>query len=159
MFRFLKVQAPPQSTPPDTPLPQQNLFRTASLQGFLASARFAFLDHCRKPDTCKGGVLFPGVEKTGTATTAVLEAILPDALAALPWPKSMRWGSNALRWVRPLHSIPRVFEGQVVPFKFGHLTAGDETCGHRFMAPARFAVPDSAESPLPPPPPRPSTSS
>src|SRR3546814_8138276 len=67
------------------------------------------------------------------------------ALAALPWPKSMRWGSNALRWVRPLHSILCVFEGQVVPFKFGHLTAGDETCGHRFMAPERFAVRDAAD--------------
>src|SRR3546814_19830125 len=80
----------------------------------LRSAGLASLDLCEKRDTGKGEFWFAVVEKKGTATTAVLEAILPDALAALPWPKSMRWGSNALSRVRPLHSILGVFEGPVV---------------------------------------------
>jgi len=117
----------------------------AAVQGFLRGAGLASLEQCEKRDTGKGEFWFAVVEKPGEATVKVLERILPDALAALPWPKSMRWGSNSLRWVRPLHSILCVFEGQTVPFRFGHLTAGDETCGHRFMAPERFAVRDGTD--------------
>ena len=47
----------------------------------------------------------------------------------------MRWGSGQLRWVRPLHSILCVFDGEVVPFEIEGIRSGDETLGHRFMAP------------------------
>jgi glycyl-tRNA synthetase beta chain len=31
--------------------------------------------------------------------------VLEHTIRNVPWPKSMRWGSGSLRWVRPLHSI------------------------------------------------------
>jgi glycyl-tRNA synthetase beta chain len=117
----------------------------AAVQGFLRGAGLASLDQCEKRDTGKGEFWFAVIEKPGEATTEALLRILPDALAQLPWPKSMRWGDHSLRWVRPLHSIICLFEGEVVPFKFGHLTAGDSTAGHRFQAPERFAVRDAAD--------------
>jgi len=57
----------------------------------------------------------------------------------------MRWGSGRLNWVRPLHSIiatfgPETEEPDVVRFSVGGLAAGDETRGHRFMAPAPLKV-------------------
>ena len=52
----------------------------------------------------------------------------------------MRWGTHALRWIRPIHSILCVFDGKVVPLQFAHLTAGNTTRGHRFMAPEPFTV-------------------
>ena len=50
-----------------------------------------------------------------------------------------------LRWVRPLHSIlatfgPETEEPEIVRFEVGGIKAGDETRGHRFMAPAKFKV-------------------
>ena len=45
----------------------------------------------------------------------------------------MRWGSGQLRWVRPLHSIVCVFDGEVVPFEIDGIRSGDWTLGHRFM--------------------------
>lgn len=117
----------------------------AAVQGFLRGAGLTSLDQCEKRDTGKGEFWFAVVEKKGAATMTVLADLLPEVLAALPWPKSMRWGATPLRWVRPMHSILCLFEGQVVPFRFGHLTAGDSTCGHRFMAPERFAVRDAAD--------------
>jgi glycyl-tRNA synthetase beta chain len=62
-----------------------------------------------------------------------------------PWPKSMRWGSGALSWVRPLHSIvatfgPQTEEPDIVPFSVDGISAGNLTRGHRFMAPAPFPV-------------------
>src|SRR5712691_5615901 len=52
---------------------------------------------------------------------------------------------GALGWVRPLHSIvatfgPETEEPEIVPFSVGGIAAGDETRGHRFMAPAAFKV-------------------
>jgi len=57
----------------------------------------------------------------------------------------MRWGSGRLSWVRPLHSIiatfgPETEEPDIVRFNVDGLAAGDETRGHRFMAPAPFKV-------------------
>ena len=117
----------------------------AAIQGFLRGAGLASLDACEKRDTGKGEFWFAVIEKPGEATKDALLRLLPEALAQLPWPKSMRWGAHELRWVRPLHSIIALFEGQTVPFVFGHLTAGDTTCGHRFQAPERFAVRDAAD--------------
>src|SRR5712691_4885030 len=52
---------------------------------------------------------------------------------------------GALGWVRPLHSIvatfgPETEEPEIVRFSVGGIAAGDETRGHRFMAPAPFKV-------------------
>jgi glycyl-tRNA synthetase beta chain len=115
------------------------------VQGFLRSAGLTSLEQCEKRDTGKGEFWFAVIEKQGRATAEVLQELLPTALAALPWPKSMRWADHSLRWVRPLHSILCLFEGQVVPFSFGHLKAGDSTHGHRFMAPKRLVVRDAAD--------------
>jgi glycyl-tRNA synthetase beta chain len=50
-----------------------------------------------------------------------------------------------IRWVRPLHSIiatfgPETEEPEIVHFEVGGVTSGNQTRGHRFMAPAAFAV-------------------
>jgi len=50
-----------------------------------------------------------------------------------------------LKWVRPLHSIvatfgPETEEPDIVPFAVDGIAAGNETCGHRFMAPEPFTV-------------------
>jgi glycyl-tRNA synthetase beta chain len=117
----------------------------AAIQGFLRSAGLTSLDQCEKREVGKAEFWFAVVEKPGAATADVLAGLLPEVIGQLPWPKSMRWGAYDLRWVRPLHSILCLFEGQVVPFAFGHLTSGDTTCGHRFQAPQRFAVRDAAD--------------
>lgn len=117
----------------------------AAVQGFLRSAGLDSLEQCEKRDTGKGEFWFAVTDRPGEATIDVLRRVLPEALAALPWPKSMRWGGHDLRWVRPLQGIVCLFERQVVPFTFGHLTAGDTTCGHRFQAPERFAVRDAGD--------------
>ncbi|MEK9725999.1 MAG: glycine--tRNA ligase subunit beta, partial [Rhodospirillaceae bacterium] len=58
----------------------------------------------------------------------------------LPWPKSMRWATHEPPWVRPIHSMVALFDGAPVPLAFGPVAAGTATRGHRFLAPAPFAV-------------------
>ncbi len=57
----------------------------------------------------------------------------------------MRWGDGTLRWVRPLHSILCLLDGKLVPFEVDGIATGNETRGHRFMAPKSFAVKNFAD--------------
>jgi len=85
-------------------------------------------------ETPKGTFLFALIEKQGRQTADVLAEILPKALTALPWPKSMRWSDKPGRWVRPLHRIVCLFDGGVVGFEFNGVASGNTTLGHRFLA-------------------------
>jgi glycyl-tRNA synthetase beta chain len=73
-------------------------------------------------------------------TTDLLLEIIPKILGEYVWPKSMYWGSYNISWVRPLKNILCLFDGQVVPVTYGHLTANDITYGHRFYAPSALKV-------------------
>jgi glycyl-tRNA synthetase beta chain len=89
-------------------------------------------------------------EKKGRAAIEVIADIVPKVVRGFPWPKSMRWGAGsadegALIWVRPLHSIvatfgPETEEPEVVHVKVDGVASGDETRGHRFMAPGAIKV-------------------
>jgi glycyl-tRNA synthetase beta chain len=76
---------------------------------------------------------------------AFIAAALPEALAKLPWPKSMRWGdSGDFTWVRPLRRIVCLLDGAVIPFTLGPVVSGDVTEGHRVHGPGPFAVSSAA---------------
>jgi glycyl-tRNA synthetase beta chain len=115
-----------------------------ALAGFLKSAGLASIDQAEQRDTGKGVFYFAVIEKKGGATVAALPAIIDAAIRELPWPKSMRWGANEFRWVRPLHSIIALFDGAVVPgaLDLGGKTIayGSATQGHRFLSPGEFNV-------------------
>src|ERR1700733_8205400 len=87
-----------------------------AIEGFLRSAGVA-LDQCQKQNDGKGEFYVAVIERKGRETAEVLAEILPDVMAKLPWPKSMRWKPGVTtRWVRPLHSILCTFDGQTGPF-------------------------------------------
>ena len=112
----------------------------AAINGFLKSAGLASVDQAEKRDDKKGAYYVATIEKPGRATEEVVATIVPELVRNFPWPKSMRWGSGRLRWVRPLHSILCLFNGKVVPFEIDGIKSGKETRGHRFMAPEPFNV-------------------
>ena len=82
------------------------------------------------------------IDEKGGALTDALAAFMPGLIEGFQWPKSMRWGSGALRWVRPLRSILCLFDGQPVPFTVGGIESGTVTFGHRFMAPDAITICD-----------------
>ena len=86
----------------------------------------------------------------GRATAEVLPELVEAAIRALSWPKSMRFAEQVFRWVRPLRSILALFDGKVLDGALdlggGVVKAfGNETSGHRFLAPGSFAVSSFAE--------------
>jgi len=111
-----------------------------ALAGFMKGNGLTSIDQAEIRDLPKGQFYFAIIDKKGRATGDVLAEVLPAALQTIPWPKSMRWGSHSLRWVRPLHSIIALFDGAVVPFEFGPVLSGNLTKGHRFLAPGEITV-------------------
>ncbi len=83
----------------------------------------------------KGTFLFATVEIKGRATTEILPELFNTAFQGFPWPKSMRWGTNSQRWVRPVHGLLCVFDGRVVDnVAYGNEPASNMTQGHRFLS-------------------------
>ncbi|MEO0960781.1 MAG: glycine--tRNA ligase subunit beta [Pseudomonadota bacterium] len=111
-----------------------------ALEGFLKSAGLASIDECEQQEDKKGAFYVAVIEKPGRPVPDLLADIIPDTIRKFPWPKSMRWGSGTLRWVRPLHSIVCTFDGEVVPFEIDGIQSGNTTYGHRFMAPDAITV-------------------
>lgn len=115
-----------------------------AIEGFLNSAGLT-RDQVETREEKKGTFLYAVIEKKGGATADVIRDIVPAVIAAMPWPKSQRWGDGTLQWVRPLQRILCVFDGQTVAAEIDSLKATNQTSGHRFMAPAEFAVADFAD--------------
>src|SRR5246127_2792903 len=117
-----------------------------AIEGFLKSAGLSSIDEAKiQKDPKRGDFYVALIDRPGRAAIEVIAEILPAVVRAFPWPKSMRWGSGSLSWVRPLHSIvatfgPQTEDPDVVPFAVDGIAAGNVTRGHRFMAPAPFAV-------------------
>ena len=122
-----------------------------AVQGFLKATGLSSLDQAEKRDTGKGEFWFAVIAKKGGPTAEALPGIIDAAMKALPWPKSMKWGSGTMTWVRPLQSIVALFDGKVLvgevapggamaPIRFG-----DTTRGHRFLSKGTIKVADFAD--------------
>jgi glycyl-tRNA synthetase beta chain len=122
-----------------------------AIQGFLKAAGLKSIKDAKvEKDAKKGDFYVAVIEKKGRTAIDVIAEIVPEVVKTFPWPKSMRWGERsakpgALGWVRPLQSIvatfgPETEEPEIVRFKVGEIESGNETRGHRFLAPATFKV-------------------
>ncbi len=116
-----------------------------AIQGFLRATGLT-LEECDIVDDAKKGPYYVArIEKPGRATAEVLAELVERVVRKFPWPKAMRWGARKLKWVRPLHSIICLLDGEVVPFEIEGIASGNSTRGHRFMAPEPFTVSSFAD--------------
>lgn len=110
-----------------------------AIAGFLKSTGLRLEDLIVQEEK-KGRFYIARFDKPGRLAADVIAEIVPEIIRKFPWPKSMRWGSGALRWVRPLQSILATFDGEVVPFVIDGIASGDVARGHRFLAPDTFTA-------------------
>ena len=83
----------------------------AAVEGFLKSVGLTRND-LEERETPKGKFLFAIINNTGREAKDILPGIIESAIRMMPWPKSMRWGRNSFKWVRPLHHILAIFDTQ-----------------------------------------------
>ncbi|KJV08749.1 glycyl-tRNA synthetase subunit beta, partial [Elstera litoralis] len=138
-----------------------------AIQGFLKSTGLT-RDQLETRDTDKGAVLFAVTHIQGRPTRDVLPELICGLILGYTWPKSMRWRDTRLAWVRPLRSILALFDGQSLPGglhlgrnveggeqpgyrasgdagDLNYLPFGNQTFGHRFLAPDAVSVTDAAD--------------
>tara|TARA_R110000868_G_scaffold11981_44_gene58233 strand:+ start:3526 stop:5682 length:2157 start_codon:yes stop_codon:yes gene_type:complete len=122
-----------------------------ALDGFMRASGLDSIDAAQvQRDPKKGEFYVAVIEKPGRPAQDIIAAIMPSIIRNFPWPKSMRWGARstqpeALRWVRPLRSIlctfgPETEDPEIVAFEVDGIASGDQTFGHRFMAPQPIRI-------------------
>jgi glycyl-tRNA synthetase beta chain len=110
-----EIKGPRSSAPPQ------------ALEGFLRKTGLA-----REQLEERDGIFFAVIDRPGRAAGEVLAETVRRIVADFPWPKSMRWGEGALRWVRPLHGIVAMLGEDIVHVEIDGIASGAATVGHRF---------------------------
>ncbi len=88
----------------------------------------------------RGPVVAARVTSGGERTADLLAEGLDRVLRGLPSKKSMRWGTNDVRFARPLHQLIVVLHGERVPVLAAGLNSSNAVVGHRRSAMAAGPV-------------------
>jgi glycyl-tRNA synthetase beta chain len=106
---------------------------TKAAMGF-ARSKGADVSDLKVVTTDKGEYLMLVQETKGQVTSHLLPALLDDLMHGFSFPKSMRWGSQNSTFARPIQWIVGLYNGDVIPFEYEGVVAGNLSRGHRFMA-------------------------
>ncbi len=118
---------------------------TKALEGFCRGQGVEPSDVERRPD--ENGVEYVYAQKRieGRSTVEVLAGRLPDVIAAIGFPRSMRWNSDGIAFTRPIRWIVALFGEDVIPFTYAKVQSGRTTRGLRPDRAPKVAV-DNASS-------------
>jgi glycyl-tRNA synthetase beta chain len=82
--------------------------------------------------TNKGEWLSFSAIEPGLTAAKFMPAAIEEALAALPIPRRMRWGSGETEFVRPVHWVVMLHGSETIQSTVMGVPAGNESRGHRF---------------------------
>lgn len=82
---------------------------------------------------------YQGTEK-GLAVNEFLPGIIDKALVGLPIPKPMRWGSSAIQFIRPIHTVTIVFGNKLITANIMGIDSSRLVMGHRFLGEKSFLL-------------------
>ena len=83
------------------------------------------------------------IEEKGSPLKAVLPGLLREMTLSLSFPKSMRWGTGSMRFVRPIRWIAALFDSETLQMEIDGTKSGNITRGHRFLSPVAFQLRDA----------------
>jgi glycyl-tRNA synthetase beta chain len=103
---------------------------TPALSGFLKKNGAAL------QDLIDGGDEYVRIKKqiAGRGSEEILQERVPELVESIRWPKMMRWGKGEYSYIRPIHSVISVFDGQHVPISIFGVASGTATVGHRTLS-------------------------
>jgi len=117
---------------------------TPAGEGFARKVGLRF-DEVGRVETEKGEYLTATVVHEGHATSEILAEAVPVVVAALRFPKMMRWGDGTHIFVRPVHGVVALLDDQIVRFSLFGVEAGRSTVGHRVHSPDSFDFTTASE--------------
>ncbi len=112
---------------------------TKAAEGFARSQKVS-IEEIQIKETPKGKYLYVIKREEGLPTKDLLAEKFPEFIAHIPFPKSMRWGSETVTFARPIRWIVALLGDEVIPFRYGDIESGRTTYGHRFMKPDPITV-------------------
>lgn len=147
------VQGLPEATAPGTEEllgpPESAAFK----DGVPTKAAQAFADKCGVPvaelrivEKSAEGKQKAGRYVVGTrtlqaqATKLLVGPILTQAIAKIPFRKSMRWGEGSATFGRPVQWLVALLDSTLVDVEFGGIRASSTSYGHRFLAPDAVTI-------------------
>lgn len=112
---------------------------TKAVIGFAKSCGIE-VSELQQQETDKGVWLVFKASEKGRALSSLIEDIINQSLSKLPIPKRMRWGSNDMEFVRPVHWVVLMHGENVIDAQIMGLKTSAKTFGHRFHAPAEITL-------------------
>ncbi len=119
---------------------------TVPAQKFAEKAGLA-VGALRVEQTEKGAYLCAEKKEKGRPARTVLSEILPQVIASLPFPKTMRWADRSDHFARPVHSLTALLGKSVIRFTWAGITSGRYSFGHFFMAPKKVKISHAEDYP------------
>ena len=117
---------------------------TKAAEGFAKTLGIEVASLLRQ-QTDKGEYLAGMKQTGGVPTVDVLAALCPAIIAALPFPKRMRWGDGDFAFARPIRWMLALLGEAEVSFEVGKVVSGRTTWGHRVLGPGPFVIATAAE--------------
>lgn len=113
---------------------------TRAAQGFARGA------HIDPADLVKeGNYVWAEIVNEGKPVAEILPQVFTDMILGLSFPKSMHWGSQELRFIRPIRWIVALCGTDVVPMELAGVKNGRKSRGHRFLCKDDVEIASPAE--------------
>lgn len=91
------------------------------------------------------GVLYAEVHSKGAPASALLEAMIPELLKSLQFPKFMTWEETGFKFGRPLRAITALYGDKIVPVELAGIKSGRAVYGHPTYAKAAVQLKDPSK--------------
>lgn len=98
------------------------------------------IEQAQRLVTDKGEWLLHKAQVPGQSLDCQLQGALERTIKQLPIPKPMRWGSNTVEFIRPVHTFTVMYGNEVIPLSLLGLQASDQVSGHRFHGDFRVTL-------------------
>ena len=91
-------------------------------------------------DTEDGEYVFACTTEEGQPTQELLPDLLEEIIFGLNFPKSMRWGSQDIRFARPIKWLLSLYGTETIEFSVAEVEASNWSRGHRFLSEGQIEI-------------------
>ena len=91
------------------------------------------------------GILYAEVHSKGEPAAALFQAMIPELMKSLQFPKTMTWEETGFKFGRPLRAITALLGDKVIPVAVAGVKSGRAVYGHPVLAKAPSILKDPAK--------------
>lgn len=99
------------------------------------------VEQAQRLTTEKGEWLLHKTMQTGLTVSELIPAMVNQALNKLPIPKPMRWGSESIQFIRPVHTLTMMYGDTIINGESLGISSNNLLQGHRFHSHGLVSLP------------------